>query len=136
MLRLRRTKKEKRRKTILIVDDNPTIRQTLRDRLEGCPWSVLTAADGQQALELALAHKPDLLLLDIYMPGMDGHRVLSHLRENAATADIKVIMVTASQDVSDITTAAAHNIQDYVTKPFFPTDVVSRIEQALNTEAS
>ncbi len=85
---------------------------------------------------MALAHKPDLLLLDIHMPGMDGHKVLSHLRQNATTADIKVIMVTASQDVSDITAAAAHKIQDYVTKPFFPTDVVSRIEQALDSTAS
>ena len=131
MLKLRRTKKENRDKTILVVDDDPAIREAIQHRLKSCPWSVMTAADGQEALEMAASRKPDLMLLDINMPYVNGHAVLEHLRQDPCMAGVKVIMVTASQDVSDITEAASHNIQEYITKPFYPADVVSRIERVL-----
>jgi CheY-like chemotaxis protein len=132
MLKLHRANKRNRRQTVLIVDDDPAVRDEIQHRLENCPWNVLTAADGREALEIATAHKPDLVLLDIRMPQIDGHTVLAQLRQHPHTAETKVIMLTASQDVSDITKAASCNIQDYITKPFYPVDAVARIEQALS----
>jgi len=133
MLKLGRTKKGNGGKTILIVDDDPAIREALEHRLAGCPWHVLTAADGQEALEIAARRKPDLVLLDISMPRVNGHAVLERLREDTQMAGVDVIMVTASQEVADVTKAASYNVRDYVIKPFYPGDVVSRIEHVLGT---
>ena len=133
MLKLRRGKTDNHPKTVLIVDDDSAIREAILHRLEGSPWTVMTATDGQEALERVAEHKPDLVLLDIKMPGVDGRAVLEHLKRDADTADIKVIMVTASQHVSDITWAASYAVQEYITKPFYPADVVSRITRVLST---
>jgi CheY-like chemotaxis protein len=136
MLGWRKSNRAVQRPTILIVDDNASICETLRDRLAQCSWNVTTAANGQEALESAAQHRPNLVLLDVNMPVMDGHKTLASLRLDQALSTVPVIMVTASDKACDITQAASHGITDYVTKPFNPADLVRRIERALGETAS
>lgn len=135
MLRWRRTNRTSRCKRILIVDDNGAIRQIIQDRLENSSWHVSTAVDGQAAIEAITQAKPDLVLLDIKMPRTDGHAVLRHLRQHPDTKDVKVIMVTGSDDTSDITEAATYNIHGYITKPFHPTDLVLQVARVIETDS-
>lgn len=117
MLGLFRQKKAAQVK-ILIVDDEPDLVSTVEYRLKFAHCDVVTASNGQEGLERAAAEKPDLILLDTNMPGMDGHEMLDHLRADPALRHIPVIMLTARCEPQDVAAAAARGISDYVTKPF------------------
>ena len=110
--------------TILIVDDESTIRRMACALLKRQGYRVLEAASGGETLELVKRDTPDLILLDIIMPGMDGFEVCRAIREHPKTAHIPVIMLSAVSDqVRDSTVKA----DDYISKPFTPQDLIPRV---------
>jgi len=136
MLGLFKSKKKTDQVRILVVDDDRTLIKIIERRLENCGWEVISAFDGREGLDKALAQSPDLIVLDTLMPVMTGHEMLERLRRNPDTNDIPVIMCTARSDVQDIATASSYNISDYVTKPFDCTELIERIESALERKSS
>jgi two-component system, OmpR family, alkaline phosphatase synthesis response regulator PhoP len=115
-------------KTILIVDDEPQIVQLVRDYLEHGGFEVLTAADGSSALRLASTQRPDLVILDLGLPGVDGLDVTRSLRRNG---EVPIIMLTARSDESDKLVGLELGADDYVTKPFSPKELVARVRSVL-----
>ena len=116
---------------ILIVDDEPDYLSTVKCRLEWCRYEVVTAADGQEGLQIAASEKPDLILLDTNMPIMNGHEMLDRLKKNPDLKDIPVIMVTALCEVQDIATASSYGVVDYVAKPFDFAQLMEKIAEIL-----
>ncbi|MBF0160914.1 MAG: hybrid sensor histidine kinase/response regulator [Magnetococcales bacterium] len=115
---------------VLIVDDVPANIKVLLPTLQP-DFEVSIATNGQQALQLAELHKPDLILLDIVMPGMDGYEVCSRLKANEQTRDIPVIFITAKDDESDEMTGLELGAVDYITKPFSAAIVHARTKTHL-----
>jgi DNA-binding response OmpR family regulator len=116
---------------ILVVDDEPDLVSTVAYRLKFAQCTVVTAEDGQEALEKAAAEKPDLILLDTNMPGMNGHEVLRHLRADPGLKNTPVIMLTARSAPEDVAAASAYGIADYVTKPFDFAELMEKVQAAL-----
>ena len=121
-------KKKADKTKILVVDDEPKIVQTLKDRLEMNEYHVLAAYDGKEGLDSAIENEPDIILLDILMPVMDGLEMLEALRRNPDCGDIPVIMLTARSQAQDIERAKASGIEDYVVKPFEISELLEKIE--------
>jgi len=121
-------KKKTERTKILIVDDEPNIVQTLQDRLEMNEYQVVTACNGQEGLEQAIQEQPDIILLDVIMPVMDGHEMLEALRKQPECEDISVIMLTARSQTQDIARANSCGIEDYIVKPFDLSELLEKIE--------
>ncbi len=115
-------------KTILIVDDAPNIVELLRLYLEGAGFATVTATDGPSAVELHRQHRPDLVILDLMLPGMDGFEVCRHIRREA---DTPVLMLTARTDDVDAIVGLELGADDYVTKPFNPRALVARVKAIL-----
>ena len=111
-------------KTILIVDDEAKIVKLLRDYLERAGFAVRAATDGKSALSLARTEKPDLILLDLGLPGMDGLDVTRELRK---VSNVPVLMLTARAEESDKLIGLELGADDYITKPFSPKEVVARV---------
>jgi DNA-binding response OmpR family regulator len=118
---------------ILIVDDEPAIVATLRERLEREGFVVLAAASGEQALALLAEGRPDLLLLDVGLPGMDGFELLRRLR--ARGLDLPVILLTARGDEIDRVVGLELGADDYVVKPFSARELVARARALLRRAA-
>jgi len=121
-------KKKSEKAKILVIDDEPNIVQTLQDRLEMNDYTVITAANGKEGLDKAIEHRPDIILLDVIMPIMDGHEMLEHLRKVDEGSDIAVIMLTARSQSQDIARATACGIEDYIVKPFDLSELLEKIE--------
>jgi CheY-like chemotaxis protein len=136
VLRLFKSNAEAGRAKILLVDDEPDLVETIQCRLEANSFNVVTASDGQEGLEKAASEKPDLILLDVSMPVMNGHEMLDRLRTRPELRDIPVIMCTALCEAGDIAAASAHGIADYVTKPFDCAELVEKITAALQSKKS
>jgi len=115
--------------TILVVDDEPRIAQLARDYLEHAGFAVLTAGDGQAAVATAHARRPDLVVLDLGLPGMDGLDVARTLRRESS--DVPIIMLTARDDELDRILGLELGADDYVTKPFSPRELVARVRAVL-----
>ena len=109
---------------VLVIDDDPGIISLLHELLKS-RYKVSWSTDGSDGLELAQETLPDLILLDIRMPGMDGYEVCRHLRTSAGTWDIPVIFLTA--DAADLVRAFAAGATDYLVKPVEPTELLKRI---------
>jgi len=124
-------KKKARKIKILIVDDEPDLVQTLQDRLEMNGYSITTAGNGKEGLEKAVQEKPDIVLLDVIMPIMDGLEMLEALRKNPQSKDCAVIMVTARSQRQDIVRAKTCGIEDYIVKPFNLGELIEKIENVL-----
>jgi DNA-binding response OmpR family regulator len=120
---------------VMIVDDDANCLAVLCDVLEGEPYTLLEAADGQQALELANKELPDLILLDIMMPGMDGGLVLHKLKEQERTRAIPVIMVTALNSDTQVSRCLDDGAVDYICKPFSSVVVRARVRAALRARS-
>ncbi|HET8842946.1 MAG TPA: response regulator transcription factor [Ktedonobacteraceae bacterium] len=120
--------KKESAETILLVDDEAEIVQFVRDALEDEGFSVLTALDGQQALIIARQRHPDLLILDITMPYLDGFAVCSMLREEL---DIPILLLSARQSDADKVRGLGLGADDYITKPFSMKELIARIEAHL-----
>jgi two-component system alkaline phosphatase synthesis response regulator PhoP len=116
---------------VLVVDDEAPIRLLCRVNLEAEGMDVLEAADGEQGLELARAEKPDVVLLDVMMPGMDGWQVAERLVEDAETADIPLVFLTARAELRDRARGLELGGVDYITKPFNPTELATVVEGLL-----
>ena len=114
--------------TILVVDDEPQIVKVLRGYLEQAGFRVVTANDGQLALTQYKHEKPDLVLLDLHLPGMDGLDVARRLR---ASSNVPIIMVTARVEETDRLIGLELGADDYVAKPFSPREVVARVRAVL-----
>ncbi|MBU1125720.1 MAG: response regulator [Candidatus Omnitrophica bacterium] len=105
-------------KKILVVDDEPHIVMLVQSRLMAEGYDVVTSSDGQDALEKVRQSKPDLIILDLSLPVMDGFQVCSALRADSVTAAIPIVMLTAHRDAQDITKATELGAVSYVQKPF------------------
>jgi two-component system alkaline phosphatase synthesis response regulator PhoP len=115
-------------KTILVVDDELRIVELARDYLEHAGFAVLTAADGPSALMMARTRKPDVMILDLGLPGMDGLDVARTLRRDSA---VPILMLTARDDELDRVLGLEIGADDYVTKPFSPRELVARVRAIL-----
>jgi DNA-binding response OmpR family regulator len=114
--------------TVLIVDDQPDIVRLVRDYLERAGFGVLTALDGEQALQVARSSHPDLVILDLTLPRLDGLDVARALRRDG---DVPIIMLTARTEESDRVAGLELGADDYVTKPFSAREMVARVRAVL-----
>ncbi|MGB8953239.1 MAG: response regulator transcription factor [Candidatus Aminicenantales bacterium] len=112
---------------ILCVEDDLNLQKSLAFILWKEGYHVLCAQTGREAIDLARKEKPDLILLDLILPGMDGLKVCSILKKNPATADALIIMVTAKKQVEDVVAGLKEYADDYITKPFEPEILLARI---------
>jgi sigma-B regulation protein RsbU (phosphoserine phosphatase) len=117
--------------SILLVDDNPTNLQVLFQTLEGAGCKLLIAKNGNGALTIAGKARPDLILLDIMMPDIDGYEVCRQLKADPATADIPVIFLSALGETGDKVKGLQLGAVDYITKPFQPDEVIARVNTHL-----
>jgi len=115
-------------KTILIVDDEPKIVQLARDYLEHAGFAVLSAADGKAALASVRSHKPDLIVLDLGLPQLDGLDVTRSIRKDS---NVPIIMLTARAEETDKLIGLELGADDYITKPFSPKELVARVRTVL-----
>jgi putative two-component system response regulator len=117
---------------VLIIDDDPHVARLLQVALQG-EHEVLVAGGGEEGLRLAAAEHPDIVVLDVLMPGMDGYSVLDQLKAGPATREMAVIMLTAKAATEDVRWAAAIGADYYLAKPFNPHDVAALIRRHLAT---
>jgi two-component system, OmpR family, phosphate regulon response regulator PhoB len=114
---------------LLIADDEPAVRALVQVTLEGDDYQILKAADGVEALEVARAEHPRLILLDIMMPRPDGLEVCRQLKSDPFTKDILVVMLTAQAQERDRDQGLAAGADDYFTKPFSPLALLNMVER-------
>ena len=117
---------------ILVVDDEADTIELLQTLLEGEGYAVDTAADGRVALDMVHTARPDLVLLDVMMPELDGLQVCDHLRFNPATRDVPIIFLTAKQDSVTKSRASILDAYAYIEKPFAPAELLAEIRNCLN----
>ena len=120
---------------ILIVDDNAANVDILRARLQANDYDIVTAADGEEGLAAAREHLPDLILLDVMMPKLDGIEVCRQLRADASMPFIPIILVTAKSDPKDVVAALEAGGDEYLTKPVDHTSLVARVKSMLRIKA-
>jgi CheY-like chemotaxis protein len=118
---------------VLVCDDEPVLRMLVRATLDQGDYTVVEACDGDEALELTRAEHPDLILLDMMMPGRSGSDVLRELRSDPATAQTPVIMLTARAQASDREAMDLAGADHYLTKPFSPVGLAALVEEVLGT---
>ncbi len=121
-------------KKILIVDDEPNIIVPLEFLMEQNNYKVKVAENGEEALELTATFEPDLILLDIMLPGMDGYEVCQKIRMNPKYKTIKIIFLSAMARTIDIAKGMGLDADDYITKPFSNSYVVNRINELLGND--
>jgi len=121
-------RKKADRTKVLVIDDEPNIVQTLKDRLEMNDYQVFTAGNGQEGLEWFERERPDVILLDVIMPIIDGLTMLETLRARPDGQDVSVIMLTARSQAQDIARANTAGIDDYIVKPFDLSELLEKIE--------
>ncbi|MDZ8106175.1 MAG: response regulator [Nostoc sp. DedQUE12a] len=113
---------------ILLVDDNPNNLKVLSEAIQGCGWKALMATDGESAIEQIEYAHPDLILLDIMMPGLDGFETCRRLKANAVTQNIPIIFMTALSDATEKVKGLEIGAVDYITKPFQQEEVIARLK--------
>ncbi|OQY34072.1 MAG: DNA-binding response regulator [Spirochaetaceae bacterium 4572_59] len=124
---------------LLIIEDEADIRELISFNLEMNGYEVIKARDGEEGLSMARRESPDLIILDLMLPGMDGLKVCSHLKKDPEARDIPIIMLTARSEDDDIINGLETGADDYVTKPFSPRILIARVKAALRrvlTESS
>jgi DNA-binding response OmpR family regulator len=119
------------RKLVLVADDDPDILDLVTFRLDRAGYEVVQARDGQEALDTALARAPDLCVLDVMMPRLDGYEVTRRLREAESTRSVPVILLTARAQESDVERGFDAGATDYMRKPFSPQELRARVEALL-----
>jgi DNA-binding response OmpR family regulator len=118
------------RKKILIVDDSRTV-LTLERTLLGSRYEIIEAQDGEQALQKAKTEKPDLILLDIVMPKLDGFETCSRLRKQAETMATPIIIVTTRGEAENIEAGYVHGCTDYITKPINGAELLAKVRNCV-----
>ncbi len=119
------------KETILIVDDEEDILELLKFNLRCEGYNILQAMTGEEAIKIARRSSPDLMVLDLMLPGIDGLEVTRHLKNNDLTMDIPIVMLTAKGEESDIVTGLELGANDYMSKPFSPRELQARIRAIL-----
>jgi len=119
------------KETILIVDDEQDIIELIKYNLKNEGYSILTAQTGEQAIKIARQSQPDLMVLDLMLPGIDGLEVTKYLKNSEQTQDMPIVMLTAKGEESDIVTGLELGANDYISKPFSPKVLVARIRAIL-----
>jgi CheY-like chemotaxis protein len=117
--------------TVLIADDEPSMRLLVHATIESDDYKVLEAADGDEAWTLISQFKPSLVLLDVQMPGRTGLEILGMIKSDPALASTRVILLTAKALVADVEAGMTAGADFYLTKPFSPLDLLTRVEEAL-----
>jgi len=118
-------------KKVLIVDDEPGVVKMIRYLLEKNSFVVVSATEGEEGTKLAELEKPDLILMDIMMPGIDGNEATRRLKENEVTKSIPVIMLSALGQEGDVAKSLELGAIDYIVKPFHPQELLERIKKLL-----
>ena len=121
-------------KKILITDDSPTIVAMIKDLLESAGYSVVTASDGQEALEKAKIEKPDLIILDLMLPKIDGYKVCAMLKFDKNYSKIPIIILTARAGESDKELGAEVHADAYVKKPFDPDTFLVKVKELIKKD--
>ncbi|HET9443999.1 MAG TPA: response regulator [Acidimicrobiales bacterium] len=116
---------------VLLVDDDPVILKLLQVNFDLEGYTVLMANDGVEGLEMARSERPDIILLDIMMPRMDGLEVTRTLKRDAATRGIPIILLSARAQAFDIQEGKGVGADDYLTKPFDPLELLDRVKELL-----
>jgi two-component system KDP operon response regulator KdpE len=116
------------RQRVLVADDDPLIQRLVRTHLDRAGFRVLTAADGESALDMAAAEQPDLIVLDLMLPGIDGFEVCKRIREFSL---VPVVMLTARGEQVDKLRGFEAGADDYLTKPFSPPELLARVRAVL-----
>jgi two-component system alkaline phosphatase synthesis response regulator PhoP len=119
------------KQTIVVIEDEPDIREVLRYNLDREGFTVISAGDGEEGLDAVRRGKPDLVLLDLLLPKLDGLEVCRRLRSDESTRDIPIIMVTAKGEEADIVVGLGVGADDYATKPFSPRELIARVRAVL-----
>ncbi len=116
---------------ILVADDDDDVRELIGFRLEHAGYEVVGAADGEQALSLAREHRPDLCVIDVMMPGLDGYEVTQRLRATDGFAETPIMLLTASVEEDAVRRGIEAGASEYVKKPFSPKELLERVAAAL-----
>jgi DNA-binding response OmpR family regulator len=116
---------------VLIAEDSPTIRRLVATRLAADGYEVLEAADGAEAVEMALRERPDLLVLDKVMPKLDGFEVVRAVREDPRTRSAPIVMLTERTNEEDVLGGLDLGVEEYIPKPFNPHELSARIRRLL-----
>ena len=124
------TKVEKQ--NILVADDDEMLTQLIEHILDQAGYDVTSVGDGEHALEYAIRDKPDLIILDGMMPGMDGVEVLRQMKANSETRNIPIVMLTARGMERNIVGALEMGADEYIVKPFMPGELTARISRLLD----
>jgi two-component system phosphate regulon response regulator PhoB len=119
------------RPVVLVADDDLDILTLVSFRLERAGYDVIQAHDGEEAVRLAVEHMPDLAVLDVMMPKLDGYEATRFLRGHDQTTDLPVILLTARVQEADVARGVEAGADDYVKKPFSPQELGERVEAAL-----
>jgi two-component system, OmpR family, response regulator MtrA len=117
---------------ILVADDDVDIRELVEFKLSTMGHEIVAVGDGAAAVEACRADKPDLAVLDVMMPGVSGLDAIREIRADAALADLPVILLTARAQESDVETGFDSGADDYITKPFSPRELASRVQALLS----
>ncbi len=125
-----------RRKKVLVVDDERDLVELIGMNLQRNGYEVVSAYDGGTGLELARKHKPDIMILDVMMPGLSGQDVTRALKADPETAGIPILMLTARTEETDIIVGLSLGADDYVTKPFSMKVLIARVGAVLRRKAS
>lgn len=120
--------------TILIIDDDPSVRKVAQFRLERGGYRVLTAADGEDGLQLAKTERPHAILLDILMPRMDGREVLRRLKSDPATHAIPVILLTVLEAHDDLHEPIGPGWADRISKPYNPDHLLQKVQAVVSAQ--
>lgn len=120
--------------TILVADDSRTILFTLKKLLEQDGYSILVASDGMEAIKIAKSHSPNLILMDVIMPHINGFRATKMLKNDALTSDIPIIMMSADEQAMQEYWIKRVGARDFLNKPFRRADVFSKIEKFLGVQ--
>ncbi|WDP89864.1 MAG: response regulator [Desulfobacter sp.] len=119
------------KETILIVDDEEDILELIKFNLKSEGYNIVQAMTGEEAIKIAKQSSPDLMVLDLMLPGIDGLEVTRYLKNNETTAEIPIVMLTAKGEESDIVTGLELGANDYMSKPFSPRELTARIRAIL-----
>ncbi len=119
-------------KRILVVDDEPHVVRTLTFVLKKEGYEVVSAGNGEEALNLVHKHKPDLMFLDVMMPKKNGYEVCREIKANPAFSDIHIIMLSAKGQEADREKAESLGANEFITKPFSPAGIIDRVREILN----
>jgi len=120
-------------KRILVVEDQQDNRQILRDLLTSADFEVIEAEDGEAGVAVAAAHRPDLILMDIQLPGLDGYEATRRLKADEALHAIPVIAITALNEAED--KARAAGCDGYISKPYSPRQLLAKVREYLSSPA-